>query len=480
MRVGRAGGIAGLLLSMVLVVAGCASSPEEEAPALEKDGLPDLTRWDPGAGATRQLVVISVSGLSPDRYLDAEGGMPVLRKLAGNGAAARRVTSVVPAAAYPVHVTLDSGATPRSHGVTGDRRLGSRGVTRAYLTRASEVESTRVWQPVLAAGEGVAAFDWPATQGSKIPLLIPDLVPGLADDPAALLQAGGSASLLEPAARTGVDLTRPSARRDAFLAASACRVLSARRAPRLVLLRLTQTLPALRAQGPHSPAARTAFANVDGEIEGVLRCLAEVERLAGTTLIVLGDVAWDGIHSLVRPNKLLADAALIDVEQGSWRAILRANGGSAFLYANDTDAALEARRLLQSAAERTGAFRVVGAEEMMGLQTDPEAWFGVEAEQGFTLVDSARGAFLQPAPWLGAPGSGASEATPGFVAFGRGVRRGLEVAQMRQLDVGPTLARLLGVELPTARGTAFVGLLRIESRVSTPPRIIPIEPGETR
>ena len=49
----------------------------------------------------------------------------------------------------------------------------------------------------------------------------------------------------------------------------------------------------------------------------------------------------------------------------------------------------------------------------------------------------------------------------GLVAFGRGVRRGILVPRMTQLDVAPTLAVLLGVKLEGATGRSLVGLLRL-------------------
>jgi hypothetical protein len=50
---------------------------------------------------------------------------------------------------------------------------------------------------------------------------------------------------------------------------------------------------------------------------------------------------------------------------------------------------------------------------------------------------------------------------PGFVAYGRGVRRRLRIPEIDQLDIAPTIARLRGLELPGARGHAFVGVLRV-------------------
>jgi hypothetical protein len=50
---------------------------------------------------------------------------------------------------------------------------------------------------------------------------------------------------------------------------------------------------------------------------------------------------------------------------------------------------------------------------------------------------------------------------PGFVAYGRGLRRNLRLPEIDQLDIAPTIAKLRGLELPGARGRAFVGVLHL-------------------
>ena len=39
-----------------------------------------------------------------------------------------------------------------------------------------------------------------------------------------------------------------------------------------------------------------------------------------------------------------------------------------------------------------------------------------------------------------------------FIAMGRGVRAGANPGRVSVMDIAPTIANLLGVELPTARG----------------------------
>jgi hypothetical protein len=146
---------------------------------------------------------------------------------------------------------------------------------------------------------------------------------------------------------------------------------------------------------------------------------------------------------------------------GAWEAVARANGGSAFVYARSERAAVRAREALVAQARTTGAFRVLSADEMLRAGADPDAWFGLEAEPGWVFEDSASGAVLRAAAVRGAGGyvSALPAQEPGFAAWGRGVRRGIRIPVMRQTDVAPTLARLLGVALDGSEGRVLVGIL---------------------
>ena len=180
------------------------------------------------------------------------------------------------------------------------------------------------------------------------------------------------------------------------------------------------------------------------------------------TLIATGDVAYEPTHTMLRPNRVLAAAGLLG-PGAPWRAVSRSNGGSAFVYADGEQAALDARRALTAAGRDTGAFRVVGAEEMIARDADPEAWFGLDAEPGFAFVDDVEGPFEAPARMLGAGGGldRGYRSTAGLVLWGTGVRSGVRVPVFSLLDAGPTVATLLGLELEPARGRPRLGLLRL-------------------
>jgi hypothetical protein len=316
----------------------------------------------------------------------------------------------------------------------------------------------------------VAALAWPTTVGAAIPLLLPDLEAGHRGQSwLEGLRGAATPRLLDLARQSGgaeEAAQRPGPARDAALVGVACRLVAEPGPPALVLLHLAQTREPIARAGPDAPQALEAFASADAQVARLLACLADAGRLARSAVVVVGDHGAIAVHTLLAPNAVLADAGLLTPEPRSggliaWSALARSNGGSAFVYAEGEEDALLARRALEAEAERTGAFRIVPAARMLDLGADPAAWFGLEAEPGYAFSDAAGGPRLAPAAAHAAGGylPDRAEMDAGLVAWGSRLRRGVRIPRMRQCDVAPTLARLLGLELAETDGRALVGLL---------------------
>lgn len=433
------------------------------------------------SGPPAMVLLVSVAGLTPDRYLGASAeGMPALRTLAAAGVAAEAVETVAPASSYPAHATLLTGRRPAAHGIVADRLIGERGVRLEGYWHASRLRAATLWQVAVEVEVPVASLGWPTTVGAAIPLLIPDAVPTRRGE--TWLQAiadSATPSLVERArvyggAKPEADVPGPL--RDEVLGDVACDLLRAPAPPRLLLLHLSQTAPALALHGPDSAEAAAAFARVDDEIEALVGCLRRAGRLPAAALVVVGDHGTAPIHTFVAPNAVLARAGLIEGDAlriERWNALSRSNGGSAFVYARNERAAVSARLALDAESRESGAFRIVSADEMLQAAADPDAWFGIEAEPGYAFEDRHSGPFERAAAWRGIGGYLPDYAAmnAGFVAWGRGVRREVRVPLMRQTDVAPTLARMLGVELPDTHGRVLIGALAFEGEtsVSAPP-----------
>jgi predicted AlkP superfamily pyrophosphatase or phosphodiesterase len=434
-----------------------------------------LTLPAPGAGRPERVVLVSIEGLVPGAYrpgAEAAPGMPVLAALARAGAEADAVEPVAPASAYPAHATLVTGELPARHGIAADRLLDERGVRRARYSHATRLRAPTLWQRAREAGLSVAALDWPSTEGAALDLLLPDVEPAREGESWLGLVVDAATPRLAERVRAlaAADPSPDAVRRDAILATLACELVADPAPPALLLLRLSATGEALARWGPGSAGAREAFARADAELRRLLGCLESAGALAASAVAVVGDRGFLPVHTEIQPNVVLARRQLVSADRslGRWSAIVRPNGGSAFVYAVDEVRAVEARRALEDAAAETRAFRVVSADELFELGADPESWFGLEATPGFVFGAQATGALLGPARTRGASGylPGRREMQPAFVLWGRGVRAGVTIPWMRQSDVAPTLARLLGASLDGVDGRPVVGAL--EGTASAP------------
>jgi len=438
---------------------------------------PASTGLGPAAGAASTppelVVLVTVAGMTPaDVTSDAAATMPRLAELAAAGVFAESVEPVLPATPLPAHAVFATGRPPARNGVTGEYAFGPAGLAVPAPADHGTPAGPTLWGVLEARGERVAALGWPGTDRDAARMVghFPAPVPWAGDTWPRHVASRTTPAWLESARAFGAEKLEVSVdgpARDAVLVGLACELVRAPQRPRLLLLRLAASLPVLLAQGPQSTPARAALGGVDVELARLTRCIADAGLAERTALVVAGDAAVGSLHTVIEPNVTLEDAGLLvpDPKGGlslvRWSAFARTNGGSSLVYARDEDDALLARRALEGAAATTQAFRVISADELFRLGADPEAWFGLEAAAGYGFGPAATGPRLHFAAEKGAAGYLAppNGRSTGFVATGAGVRSAVRVPTMRQLDVGPTVAALLGVSLGETEGRALVGAL---------------------
>jgi hypothetical protein len=449
-------------------------------------GAGGLEAPDPSQRPVR-VVLISVAGLRPEHYGVARAGsaeeeidvraavMPQLAALARSGAHAEAVEPVMPSSPYPIHATLATGLRPLRHGLLGDELLGPEGLHLRGLSSENRIRGTTLWRAARAAGRAVAALGWPSTLGADVDLLLPDLgVPSREEKASWLgsLDREATPWIVDRLRRMDeslVGLPWPSpAMEDELVARLACDIAAQPVAPALWLLAFEQSGVALARGGPNGEEARAAFGEIDAAIEYVLGCFRDAGLLEGTAFLVVGDRSFLPLHTLVYPNVILEQVGLITlapVLRGSgiarWDAFVRSSGGAGLVYAMSESSALMARKALEEEMQRSHAYRIVPASELQALHADPQAWFGVEGLSGYGIGKSFRGQLLQSTQRQGLGGYLPShpESAVGFVAFGAGIRPGARIDRMSQIDVAPTAASLLGLELPGADGSPLAGIL---------------------
>lgn len=465
--------VAAALAAFAILAAACAtpppSAPRAEAAPAADFVLPELL-GEPARPL--RLLLIGLPGLAPHHYLgDASGAaaMPLLARLAAAGAAALAVEGVAPESRYPASASALTGRLPGAHGIVADHRIGSSGIRAARYSQVSQLRAPALWQRAAERGLGVAALDWPTTEGAALPQLVPDVEPERAGehwiDAAARSGDAALRAALHHAASAGPAeaLDRPGAARDAALVAGACALLEAPRGPALLLLQLGGLERATRRSGTRTPDASAAAAAADARISELLACSGRGVPLGATAVIVAGLRALLPVHTEIAPNALLARAGLL-APGAAWSALVRSNGGSAFVYASSERAALRARSELLAEAQRSRAFEVVSAEELLPLGVDPDAWFGLRAEPGYRFSDAEDGPLLAASELRAEGGYLPGVVDAGWLAWGRGIRAGVQIPRMRVTDTAPTAAALLGFELaPESEldGRALIGVLEL-------------------
>ena len=200
------------------------------------------------------------------------------------------------------------------------------------------------------------------------------------------------------------------------------------------------------------------MAFVDSCVEKLVNAVQAAGIADRTTFLIVSDHGFKAYTKQVRANLALQAAGLSD------KARVLPEGGTAFVYVDESALIPKVREVL---AAVEGVDRVIGTEEFpaLGLPTpekDPQ--FGnllLAAKQGYSFSASTGGPVTAEVPQTGGShGYLASDPdmNPIFIASGYRVSARGQMSEISNLDIAPTIARLLGVRLPLAKGKPVAGI----------------------
>ena len=423
-------------------IAGCGATSHD----LAKPAHPDA-----------RVVMICVDGLMPEAYLDPDRlglRVPTLRALRAGGAFARGVETVFPSVTYPAHTTLVTGVAPNAHGITSNRPVDPLAKNQlGWFWYAEDIAVPTLWSAVEAANKQAAVVAWPVTVGADVAFRVPEYWrAGTAEDQK-LLRALSTPGLLAAVERTYPDLWSQLTPPDVHDAAqfAIARYLLAHADPTLLLVHVWQTDDAQHAHGPRSPEALAAIEAVDHQLGALVAQLRESPAWERTLLVVVSDHGFAPSEHEIQLDVLFAEHGLLTATEA--RAHSVANGGSAYVYAGDSAAR---ERALAIVGELGARASILEPSAIAALGGDPAAAFAVVAAPGFGFGTRRTGPAIVATPGRGNHGWTPSDAAmdASFLAYGPRVQP-RDLGTIRLVDVAPTLARWLGVALPTATGDAL-------------------------
>lgn len=410
----------------------------------------------------RQVILISIDGLTTMDYLHPDGGLkvPNLEALKASGCAADGMTGIFPTVTYPSHTAMITGEPPAVHGIYTNTPLDPFGYQNGgWFYFAEQISSPTLWQVLRQAGLKTAAISWPVTIGAEVDYLLPEYRPVRTREDVALLAALSTPGLFHE--MIAVDsVNRPMT--DAWRTSAAISILDTRR-PDLLALHLSDLDGAQHAGGPHTAQSHATLEKIDAQIGEIRAAVEKSGRADRTAWVIVSDHGFYPVNQVVNPMIALRDAGLITTNAAGrvtdWKVFMHNAGGSALFEARDpgdTASIAKATELMTKLAAdpANGIEKVYTPAELKAMQASPKAFLALEAAREFGFGSNMVGTMVTPAPSTGKHGYSPNipELRPAMILSGAGVnacelREGVNI-----VDVAPTVAALLGVSMTGTAG----------------------------
>ena len=415
----------------------------------------------------KKLLVLSFDALGGEDFEYLKGKSEFAEFFA-SAAICTNVSSIYPSVTYPCHTSIVTGKYPKNHGIIANTLLQPNRVNAPdWYWQRKYVKGDTIYDLAIRKGMTVGAFLWPVTGRSRIQYLLPEIFPNRIWDNQLLasLRTGSPIFILEILKRyrhllNGIH--QPYL--DDFVTQSTIYTIKAK-APDLMLIHFTDLDSARHNHGVMSKEAHKAIDRLGDRFARIMTTLKDENLFDSTTVVVLGDHFQLDYHTKVPLNNRLADAGWLRFDGGKvmdWQALVKSNGGSAYVYLKDGSVdkvGLKAFLDELKGRPESGIERILTGKEAGIEGADPKCAFMLEAKKGYVFTDFLGG---------GEKGKRADHGyhptwKGGYATFyamaGAGVRQGAKVGAMSLVDIAPTWARLLGLELGDVDGEVVKGML---------------------
>ncbi|MFN0111206.1 MAG: alkaline phosphatase family protein [Blastocatellia bacterium] len=379
------------------------------------------------------VLLISISGLRAEQANSPESfrlKLPNLQSLQTKGSHAVGVESVYPSQRIPAHVSMVTGMLPADHGVTSnypfDEQTASQSA--APFQSAKAIKSDTIWEAAKRDNLVTAAVGFPMTAEANITF----------------------------------NSTETHNQSDAAKTESAIGLIEQHR-PNLLAINLTSLDEAQRRFGILSKESNAALELIDGLVGKIVAAIERAGLGSETAFLIVSDHGASKVEREFRPNVLLAKKGFLTADgQGnikSWRAVAQSFGGSAAIFLKtpqDESTAREALALFTELEKDSDnpLWRITIRREAARLGADSRPTIYLDAAPLFQFSSRVTGSMVSKTDDRSAHGHlpSRAEMRGAFILSGKAIKPGRRIEYTRLIDVAPTVARLLGLEMKTTRG----------------------------
>lgn len=421
----------------------------------------------------RYMVVISFDAVSSED-IEVLNKLPNFNKLISDGVLIKNVESVYPTLTYPAHATIISGNYPQKHRIVDNTKLEAGDKNPNWYWYRKDLQGDTLYDLAKRKGYTTCSLLWPVTGRSSITYNMPEIFAAKPYQNQIIMSAmaGSLKYQLDINKRFGhirKGISQPEL--DDFVIEAAKYTIKSY-APNLTLIHFTDVDTHRHNCGYNCKNVTDALLRHDKRLGEIVDVLKEQGIYDKTTIVALGDHSALDVDKVIKLNKLFLDNGLIKVSgKGKiidYKVICKSLDGSAYIYLkdnNDIDTKERVNSLLKERLDEFSEIEIIlSGEEAMEIGADGNCSFMVEASRGYYFVDDIDGAYIEKikeedygvVPHRYRATHGYSPKIENyntfFIASGYGVNKGLVIDGGKLINHGPTMAKILGLEMKDVDG----------------------------
>lgn len=414
----------------------------------------------------QKVVVISLDAFGAASLHEPELPAPALHQLMKMGAYAVSMRPINPTVTWPNHTAMVTGDDASLHhvlvnGLIVDQRTRTPPRQDADAPKSQLVAVPTVYDAAHEAGLTTAEVDWVAIGDAK------NITWRFSERP----HPDGpiERDLVAQRVLSENELAhfgKPSqAWRDRMYTRAAVDIIE-KHHPDLMLLHLLALDSIEHETGFGNNSGRNTIAFLDDRVQEVVDAVRAAGDLDHTTFLIVSDHGQQSVHQHVHPNVLLAQAGLQGAAAGN-DTFCMPDGGFALVYQQHaTEASREKLKSLFTG--KPGVLAALTPEEAakQGWPTPAQSNQAPDlllyAADGYAFSGGTTGDYVTPTKEVGAHGYPNTDPLMQaiFIAAGPGIRQVGEIPAFPNLDIAPTIARLLHVALPHVQGKPLTAILK--------------------
>ncbi len=419
----------------------------------------------------KKMLLLSIDAMVTED-LEILRTLPAFSEVLEGASVVKNIQSVYPTLTHPAHVSIVTGCYPDRHGIiTNDEfRPGER--FSPWLERADLVKVPMLPQVARTHGYTVASVFWPLTIGMEAEWVLgrdwvhekrrtqqqtiaDNSTPGLFDEVADSVKSCWGKEHYEEA--------------DSFCFLSAEYLLRTYR-PDLTMIHVILMDHIRHAYGVFSPKLREGYEIMDRGLARLLSAMRDAGTYDDTIICLTSDHGQLDVERVAALNRFFLEQGLIRLNpDGTLRdydAYAHAASLVSLIHVGEAADRDRVRALLLENRERLGIGQLFTREETKKLRLDGDFTFVAETD-GRTAFsprwDTEVVTAIDPADWrTSVAGHGHlpwKGAKPMFIVKDPRSREACTLESGRLVDEAPTMARLLGFDLPGCDGAPIPELL---------------------